>query len=263
MTNLLTELTELMQSPEGGYAFLPASATYSSGAMANAGFGLSHVVFRQPVPLADGFEAMRDYLAVTGRPMAAVCGIELRIAQPLTFDGFGQFNKRYIALLQQHGLHIDGKAPAVRTNVAPLPSAIAPAEPAIYAFTHTIRMSTERPNYIIAGQGEVGKAPEGRPPHEGILRLGDTSPEAMREKAAFCVAAANDIMRRLGVSWADASATNIYTAHAYHTFLEAAVLNVMGASAIHGVHWHYSRPPIESLEFEIDARNVAQEIMLG
>lgn len=255
--------TTVTESPEGGYSYLPASATYSSGAIAHAGFGMAHVVFRQPVPLADGFSAMRDYLGVIGRPMAAVCGIEVRINTPLTWDGFGQFNKGYIALLQQHGLHIDGKAPAVRTNVAPLPTAVAPAEPSIYAFTHTLPMTTHSVNYIIAGQGEAGKAPEGRPAREGILRLGDTSPEAMREKAAFCVAAAQDILGRLGMRWADASATNIYTVHPFHTFLDDAVLAEMGASAIHGVHWHVSRPPIEEIEFEIDARNVAQEVMLG
>lgn len=255
--------TTLTESLEGGYAFLPASATYSAGAIASPGFGLSHVVFRRPLPLADGFDAMRAYLAVTGRPMAAVCGIEVRIDMPLTWDGFGDFNKGYIALLQQHGLHMGGKAPAVRTNVAPLPTSIAPQQPSIYAFTHTLPIDTNSVNYIIAGQGESGKAPEGRPPREGIVRLGDTSSDAMREKAAYCVAAANDIMGRLGVRWADASATNVYTAHPYHTFLDEVVLSAMGSSVIHGVHWHYSRPPIEEIEFEIDARNVAQEIMLG
>lgn len=255
--------TTLTESQEGGYAFLPASATYSSGAIASPGFGMSHVIFRRPLPLAEGFDAMRAYLSLLNRPMAAVCGIEVRIGQPLTWDGFSDFNKGYIALLQQHGLHIGGKAPAVRTNVAPLPTSVAPGEPSIYAFTHTLPMTTNSENYIIAGQGESGKAPEGRPPREGIVRLGDTTPEAMREKAAFCVAAANDIMRRLSVTWADASATNIYTAHPYHTFHEDTVLGDMAASAIHGVHWHYSRPPIEEIEFEIDARNVAQEIMLG
>ncbi len=255
--------TTLIETTEGGYAFLPASATYSAGAIASAGFGMAHVVFRRPLALAEGFEAMRAYLSIIGRPMAAVCGIELRVGAPLTWTGFGDFNKGYVALLQQHGLHIDGKAPAVRTNVAPLPASVAPSEPSVYAFTHTIAMTTERANFIIAGQGESGKAPEGRPPREGIVRLGDTSPEAMREKAAYCVAAAQNLLDRLGVRWDDASATTIYTAHPYHSFLEATVMSAMGASAIHGVHWHYSKPPIEEIEFEIDTRNTAQEITLG
>lgn len=255
--------TTLTESPEGGYSFLPASATYSSGAIASAGFGMAHVIFRRPLPLADGFEAMHAYLAITGRPMTAVCGIELRIGAPLTWAGFGDFNKGYIDLLQKYSLHIDGKATAVRTNVAPLPTSVAPSEPSIYAFTHTLPMTTNSANFIIAGQGESGKAPEGRPPREGIVRLGDTSQDAMREKAAYCVSASLNLLDQLGVTWDDASATTIYTAHPYHTFLEEAVLHVMGASAIHGVHWHYSKPPIEEIEFEIDTRNVAQEIMLG
>jgi hypothetical protein len=33
----------------------------------------------------------------------------------------------------------------------------------------------------------------------------------------------------------------------------------MGASAVHGLHWFYSRPPIVGLEFEMDLRGVRRE----
>ena len=112
----------LTHSPNGNYSFLAASATFSSGAIADNSFGLTHATFRRPVPLAQAFDAMRNHLVGLGRPMAAVCGVELRIGQPLTFDGFAQLNTGYKALLHQHGLHIDGKAPAARTNVSPLPA---------------------------------------------------------------------------------------------------------------------------------------------
>jgi len=262
----------LTHSPSGHYAFLASSATFSSGAIADEGYGLTHTTFRRPLPLAEAFAAMHAHLTGLGQPLAAVCGIELRISQPLSFEGFAQLNAGYKALLIQHGLHQGGKAPAARTNVAPLPAVVAPKEPSVYAFTYTMPAKTTARNFIIAGAGEIRPAPasdvaqtvtSGLDQRDLIVRLGETTPDAMREKAAFCIETAQGELRGLGASWADASATNIYTAHPFDSFLTDVVLSTMGGAAIHGVHWFFCKPPIQAIEFEVDARNVAQEIMLG
>jgi predicted dehydrogenase len=39
-----------------------------------------------------------------------------------------------------------------------------------------------------------------------------------------------------------------------------AILSRMRAAAIHGVHWHFSRPPIEEIEFEMDLRGTSTEL---
>jgi hypothetical protein len=59
-----------------------------------------------------------------------------------------------------------------------------PATPSFYAFSYTVpsedRMAR---SFVAAGSGE---AHEGGPSYEGrIIRRGDQSPEAMREKARF------------------------------------------------------------------------------
>jgi hypothetical protein len=36
----------------------------------------------------------------------------------------------------------------------------------------------------------------------------------------------------------------------------------MGVGAAHGVRWHFSRPPIVSIEYEMDVRGVRREILL-
>src|SRR6202049_519439 len=56
-----------------------------------------------------------------------------------------------------------------------------------------------------AGSGE---AREGGPSYEGrIIRRGDQSPEAMREKACFVLGAMELRMAALGFGWADVTAT--------------------------------------------------------
>jgi hypothetical protein len=40
------------------------------------------------------------------------------------------------------------------------------------------------------------------------------------------------------------------------------VLGPAGAAAIHGVRWYPSRPPIQGLDYEMDMRGVARELVL-
>ena len=56
------------------------------------------------------------------------------------------------------------------------------------------------------------------------------------------------------------SMANVYTAHSITELLPTVILSRMGAAAIHGVHWHYSRPPIEEIEFEVDLRSTRTEL---
>ena len=67
-------------------------------------------------------------------------------------------------------------------------------------------------------------------------------------------------MAALGVSWGNASAVQAYTIHDLHPFLADQI--VARAAAARGLTWHYTRPPVELLEFEMDVRGVALERML-
>ena len=270
----------LSTNPEGNYQFIPGTATFSSGAVAQPGYAMVHAIFRRPLMLAAAFEVMQSHLAGLGRPMQAVAGIELRSPKPFSFASFGGFNKVYVDLLQQYGLQltVDGKAlgPAARSNLAPEPLSIAPSEVSVYAFTYTVRSVAVRGDdgyaqFVAAGSGELRPAPKstvnqtvnsGTAPRDLIVRVGETNGSALREKAIYCMNAVADELSALGTSWADCTAVNIYTVHPISGFLHDDILLPLGDAAIHGVHWHYTRPPIEEIEFEVDARGVSQEIML-
>jgi hypothetical protein len=61
----------------------------------------------------------------------------------------------------------------------------------------------------------------------------------------------------LGFSWADTTATQVYTVHDLHPFLAEEIVQRGAAHA--GLTWHLCRPPVQGLEYEMDCRGVAVE----
>jgi hypothetical protein len=240
--------------PPGQYRFLPGIAPYSSGVVAMPGHQVVHVTLRAPVPWRDGFALIDRHLAAERRPRAALCAIALRSPKPFTFEGFAEFNAGYRALLEAWGLLIDGANPIARTNVAPLVGA--PAEPSLYGFAYTLPGTTPRPTFVVAGSGEVVELAA-----ERIIRRGETSPDAIREKAAFVMSVMQSRLRGLGADWSDVTTIDVYTPHPIEPFLRD-LLGVAGAAAIHGVRWYPSHPPIVGLEYEMDLRGVAHDLVL-
>jgi hypothetical protein len=66
----------------------------------------------------------------------------------------------------------------------------------------------------------------------------------------------------LGVNWNAVSTTNIYTVQPICSMVADEVIRPMVDSAVHGITWHYSRPPIVTIEYEMDLRGVARERVL-
>lgn len=253
----------MIERPEGGFDFVPGSGTYCNDAVARPGFAIAHAVFVRALPLARAFEAARAYLEGLGRPMAALCGAEVRIAEPLSFDGFGAFNATYIALLDAFGLRVtvDGarQGAATRTNVAPAPHAARPAEPSLYGFSFTVpgQRPGGRKTFVSAGAGEL---PGGT--RESIIRRGETTPDAMREKARWVMGSVVGRLPRLGVGVEDITHTNVYCVHSADGYWESEVLPPLGAQAAHGARWFHARPPILEVEFEVDLKGVLHEVWL-
>jgi hypothetical protein len=243
--------------PAGQYRFLPGIAPFSSGVAAAAGHQVVHATLRAPIPWRDGFTLIDRHLRAEGRPRAALCAIELRSPAPFTFDGFDPFNAGYQALLKEWSLLVDGANPIARTNVAPLLGP--PPEPALYGFGYTMPGATARPTFIVAGAGEVRERGVGV---EGIVRHGETSAAAMREKAGHVMRIMQARLQGLGVGWPDVTAIDIYTAQPIESFLADTVLAPAGAAAVHGVRWFPSRPPVIGLEYEMDVRGVAREVVV-
>ena len=247
----------LADCPSGGYRYLPGISAFSSGTVAMPGHEIVHATLRAPVPWREGFARIDRHLKDAGRPRAALCGIELRSPAPFTFDGFGEFNQGYRALLADWSILIGEDNPIPRTNVAPV--AAAPAEPSLYAFAYTVPGQTPAPTFIVAGAGEMRDRASGA---EGIVRHGDTSADAMREKARFVMATMQQRLTALGGEWSRVTAIDVYTAESIHGLALDEILRPAGPAAIHGLHWFPSRPPIRGLEFEMDLRGVARELCL-
>jgi hypothetical protein len=246
----------LRDGPDRSYRFLPGIAPYSSGVVAGPGQEIVHVTLRAPVPWRQGFTRIERHLTEDGRPRTALCGIELRSPAPFTFEGFDTFNEGYRAVLAEWKLLVGGDNPIPRTNVAPV--AAAPGEPSLYAFAYTVPGATPTPTFVVAGAGELRDHPRGP---AGIVRHGETSPDAMREKARFVMDVMQQRLQALGADWSRVTAIDVYTAHPIHDLIEA-ILGPAGPAAIHGVRWFPSRPPIHGLEFEMDLRGVARELVL-
>ena len=240
---------------KGNYRFLPGIAPFSSGAIAMPGHQVVHATVRQPLPWRKGFELIDAHLRAEGRPRAALCAIELRIPTPFTLGGFDGFNEGYQALLKEWDLLVDGQNPIARTNVAPVVGA--PSEPSLYGFGYTAPGGPRTPTFIVAGSGETRERDGGA---AGLVRTGETSPDAMKEKAAFVMGVMRERLHGLGGDWRDVTAINVYTAHPIEGYLADVILQAAGPAAIHGVTWHLSRPPILEIEFEMDMRGVARRI---
>jgi hypothetical protein len=248
----------LIDHPAGNYRFLPGIAPYSCGVVAAPGFEVVHVTLQQPVPYRSGFDRIDRFLEQRGRSRAALCGIELRSPRPYSFAGFAEFNTTYASILQSWGLFVNGINPVPRTNVAPLVAP--PTEPVLYAFSYTQPCDqVAAPTFIVAGGGEL---PEGILARDGIVSLGDTSPSGLESKSRFVMDLMENRLHGLGADWSQVTAADVYTIHPIDRLLAPVILERMEAAAIHGIRWHFSRPPIDDIEFEMDLRGVRSELRM-
>lgn len=247
-------MAETATFPSGGYRYVRGPFQYSAGVAAEPGFAIERVRFRDPRPLEAGFAAIEAHLKAMGRPTTAFCACELRSPAPFTEEGFVAFNRVYVGTLERWGIFEGEENPVARANVCP--EIAPPPEPSFYAFSYTVEAAADAPpSFVIAGGAE---APEGMANYrDHIVRLGDISADAMAEKARFVLGAMEGRMEALGFSWAQATATQVYTVHDPHPFLASEIVG-RGASR-GGLTWHYARPPVEGLDYEMDVRNVALE----
>jgi len=247
----------LAENKRGNYYFLKGIAPYSAAVIAEAGFEIVHVRLSHYVPLRAGCHAVDAHLRKAGRPLQAICGMELRSPKPFSFTGFDEFNAGYVDLLKQWDLLVDGVNPIARTNVAPAVNP--PAEPTLYGFSYTVRSSAKRKTFVVAGAGEL---PEGSLDPHDVVRPGESSPAAIQEKMRFVIGLMEGRLKGLSVSWNDVTVTEIYSVHDIHPFLETELLERQNEGGAHGLTWHYSQPPIDSIEYEMDLRGCATELVI-
>ena len=239
----------------GGYRFIPFQFQYSGGVVAEPGFRIERARFRRPLPLAQGFDAVEAYLGALGRPPTAFCACELRSPAQFTEAGFIAFNRRYVERLAQWEIFRDEVNPVARSNVCP--EIEPPVTPSFYAFSYTV--PGEGGGFVAAGSGEAGGESSGSYA-DRIVRLGDQSPDAMREKARFVLGEMERRMTALGFGWGDVTTTQLYSIYDIHSFFADEIVARGAAPA--GLTWHYARPPVEGLDLEIDVRGVTRELVI-
>lgn len=246
----------------GHYRFIKAVFQYSGGVAAEPGYELERARFLKPLPLADAFAAVEAHLKKIGRPVTAFAACELRSPGQFTEQGFIDFNKAYVTTLERWGIYTGGEHPVnpvARTNVCPMYDA--PEQPVMSAFSYTVPIvptTSTRGTFVLAGGGEARGGPGSF--RERIVRLNDTSAEGLREKVLFVAAEMERRLGLLGFGWKDAVFTQAYTVQNIGHLIGDA-LAAKGACQ-QGLTWHYARPPVIDLEFEMDVRATARELIL-
>ena len=224
--------------------------------VAQTGYQIVHVTLRHPIDYRSGLDIVAKHLREVGRPRAALCAIELRMSMPLSPEGFRSFNEEYFALLATWGLIVDGHNPVARTNVAVQGG---PEKPALHAFAYATPAKAALATFVVAGTAEL-KDNSLRP--ETIVRRGETTADAMREKAAHVMTVVERRMTDLAVTWADATEICLYTTHAVDGLVKY-ISAIGGPAARHGIRWYVSRPPFEEIELEVDVRGIAAHEFLS
>ena len=250
-------MSDIVVFSAGGYRYLKAVFQYSSGVAAEPGFDIERVRLLKPLPLADGYAAIEAHLKALGRPSTAFAACELRSPTPFSEQGFIDFNREYVKTLARWGIYKDEINPVARTNVCPEHGK--PAEPSLYAFSYTVPAPhAKRGSFILAGSGETRSGAGNR--SERVVRYGETSPEAMRDKVRHVVAEMERRLAALGFSWQDAVSTQAYTVQDIGALIGPEI--AARGAAQGGVSWHFARPPVIGLEFEMDVRGAARDIIV-
>jgi hypothetical protein len=249
-------MANIIDMPEGGYRFVEGVFQYCAGVAALPGYRIERVRFPNVVPVVRGFPRIAEFLRSAGRPLTALCACELRSPAQFTDEGFNAFNKSYVAVLDEWGLMAHGANPVARSNVCP--EIDPPDAPGFYAFCYTAPGDKVMPSFVIAGSGE---SQEGNATYrERTVAWRDTSPAGMRAKAHHVHNVMEARMAPLGFGWPDVTGVQIYTVYDVMSFLADDI--VRRGAARHGVTWHYARPPVIDLEYEMDVRGVHAELVL-
>jgi hypothetical protein len=239
----------------GNYRYIPSVFQYSGGVAAEPGYAIERVVLRSAVPLAEGFARIERYLVERGRPLTSFCACELRSPAPFTESGFRAFNEVYVGTLARWGI-FDPSArtnPVARSNVCP--EIDAPGEPSFHAFSFTVPAGDAGGSFVVSGSGE---APEGKGQYgDFIVARGDVSAAGMRRKAQSVLGEMERRLGLLGFAWRDTTAVQVYTVHDMHPFMAEEIVR-RGAARM-GLIWHFARPPVVELEYEMDCRSTPVE----
>lgn len=243
--------------PSGRYRFLRGAPAFSSGVAASPGYQISHASLSMPIAWKDGLIAACNYLESAGLGSDALCAVELRCAGPHSMNSFSSFNDEYFSLLNSWSMLVNGQNPVARTNVAPVIAP--PSETMLHAFSYVEPSEKSKASFVISGGAEL---PYHQIDRSYIVRLGETSADAIVEKAACTAKIMRHRLNRLELGDGDITQVNVYTKHSIGHVFDSVFAKQLPIDRT-GITWFYSQPPIVELEFEMSMRGVQRELTVN
>lgn len=249
-------MSQAVEFTPGQYRYLPGGFQYCAAVQALPGFGIERAALERPVPLLLGFERIENHLRRLGRPLASLCAVELRSPAPMAEPEFIAFNRVYVQTLERWGLYRDEINPVARCNL--IPEANPPSQASLFAFSYTVPAGTARvSDFVSSGAAECPDRPNYS---AAIVRLGETTPDALRDKLRFALGDLESRLTDLELQWSDVAQMRLYTVHDLHHLVSSELARRGALEG--GLGWHWVRPPILNIEIEIDARRVSTERLL-
>jgi hypothetical protein len=95
-----------------------------------------------------------------------------------------------------------------------------------------------------------------------MIRHGDVSAEGMQEKVSFVLGLMEKRLAALGATWQQVTAVSVYTVQNIFPLLAPLLLPRLGPAKIHGLRWHFVRPPVQGMEFEMDLSGSRRMLVL-
>ena len=119
---------------------------------------------------------------------------------------------------------------------------------------------TRDPELRYAGGGRNESREGGGTYPERTVRYRDLSPEGLKEKVRFTVGSMESRLAAFGFGWKDTTAVQAYTVHDFHPAMADEL--VRRGAMRSGLTWHFARPPVIDLEYEMDCRRVLREVVI-
>jgi hypothetical protein len=243
----------ILEVEAGNYRFLPAGGVFCGGVLPGEGYEVVHAILRPSLPLAQGYTFIESYLKNLGRPVQALCGMELRVPAQMTFDAFRTFNAPYVEQLRKWDLMSGNYSAVCRTNVAPVLNP--PKQACVHAFSYVVPAAGKRFTFCVSGTADID--PRGK-----IVADGDTSPTGMKKKLEFVIEVIGNRLAEMELEWNSATQVDLYLVADIPDLWASTILPALGDAALPGVRLPYARPPIVSAEVELEVRALAQELTL-
>lgn len=244
----------LLDNEAGGYVVLPAGGVFCAGVLPMPDREIVHALVKPFIPLQDAWPFIEAYLKSQGLPVQALCGMELRIPQQLTFEGFRAFNAPYAEQLRKWNLILGNYSAVCRTNV--VPALDTPKVPSVHAFSYCAPANGAGTTFCVSGTADIDARGK-------IVADGDVSPAGMRKRIEHCFEVISERLAMIELDWSAATHIDLCVVRDIPGLMEAVVVPGLQGAAARGVRVHFARPPIIGAEVELECRGVRRELVLG